>query len=69
MADQPSSAPQLNVSPQQKKMKGHRAERCFVDGINYIKTKMTYVFMAVYTQHKLWPVRDPLHQRVGEDER
>lgn len=23
---------------------------------------------AVPTQHKLWPVGDPLHQRVGEDE-
>lgn len=62
MADQPSSAPQLNVSPEQNKKEVHQAEQSCSNGI-------IIIFMAVCTQNQLWPVGDPLHQRVGEDER
>lgn len=62
MADQPSSAPQLNVSPEHNKKEVHQAEQSCINGI-------IIIIMGVYTQNQLWPVGDPFHQWVGEDER
>lgn len=48
MADQPSSTPQLNVSPERNKNKANQAEWSPVDGINDRKTKWVFLYGSIY---------------------
>lgn len=65
-AAQPSRAPQLKVSPAERR---HEQDFSFTDVERQRLWDEKSNFPKTLTQYELWPVSDPLHQWVSDDKR